>query len=91
MTHVSSTASLSSTLAALDVLTNAVAVLVPFYRALLFRCLGCFKRVEDSEICFKGDPAPSMWLLSSGFHWMLTTVILYVLLVRNRTVHKKKE
>lgn len=91
VTHVSPTSSLSSILATLDVLTNVVAVMVPIYRALLFRFVGCFPRIEDSETCLKGDPSPTMWLLSSGVHWMLTTIMMYFLLVHKKSLNIKVE
>jgi len=92
VTQVTPKSSFSSVLATLDVLTNAVAVLVPFYRAMLFRFMGCFPRmVENSNTCLKGDPTPFMWLVSSGVHWMFTTITLYFLLIHNQYRNLKEE
>ena len=89
---------LGSVLAALDVLQNAAAVTVPFYRTLLFKMLAHFQQGdEDSESAVMiGDPNPTMWLKSSLVHWVLATLLLFILLRGNKVriesnSSKKKE
>eukprot|EP00980_Cylindrotheca_fusiformis_P009084 scaffold1965_cov110-Cylindrotheca_fusiformis.AAC.7 len=58
--------SMFSILAALDVLQNASAVTVPFYRTFLFGIL------HDNSVnsTMEGDPDPISWVISTGVHWM---------------------
>jgi len=74
-----------SVFAAMDVLQNASAVTVPFYRAFLFRLLSRGKDQDDadtssSEIIMEGDPDPVAWVLCAGFHWVLASICMLYLL-----------
>eukprot|EP00565_Helicotheca_tamesis_P008134 CAMPEP_0185733386 /NCGR_PEP_ID=MMETSP1171-20130828/19337_1 /TAXON_ID=374046 /ORGANISM="Helicotheca tamensis, Strain CCMP826" /LENGTH=152 /DNA_ID=CAMNT_0028403111 /DNA_START=96 /DNA_END=551 /DNA_ORIENTATION=+ len=59
LTQVAPKDSLGSVLAALDVLQNAAAVTVPFYRTFLFAAMGTISNDEDADM--RGDPCPYMW------------------------------
>jgi len=76
LTHVTPKESMGSVLAALDVLQNATAVTVPFYRTLLFSFLG-----PGGETGMVGDPDPSMWVVSSAVHWVICAVAMRFLLL----------
>ena len=82
-----------SVFAALDVLQNASAVTVPFYRAALFRFLN--GRTEDASSGIDGDPDPVVWVLCSGLHWAVASVFMLYLLRPARpfstTVASKKK
>ena len=78
ITHVAPKESLGSVLAALDVLQNATAVTVPFYRTILFAMLGGGHRGHTMQ----GDPEPIRWVISSGIHWFLAAAAMSVLLLR---------
>jgi hypothetical protein len=78
ITHVAPKESLGSVLAALDVLQNATAVTVPFYRTLLFALLG-----GEHRGTMAGDPEPARWVLSSGVHWLVAAVAMGFLLLRS--------
>jgi MFS family permease len=56
VTHVTPKESLGSVLAALDVLQNATAVTVPFYRTMLFAFLG--PGGDGADVAMVGDPDP---------------------------------
>jgi len=75
VTHVAPKDSLGSVLAALDVLQNATAVTVPFYRTLLFSFLGA-----DQSASMRGDPEPIKWILSSAIHWCVAGTIMGIIL-----------
>jgi preprotein translocase subunit SecG len=81
VTHVAPKDSLGSVLAALDVLQNATAVTVPFYRTILFHALG-----GHGE-----DPSPQTWVVSTGLHWVVTSLVMGVLLRRPMSREKTKE
>jgi MFS family permease len=88
VTHVTPKESMGSVLAALDVLQNATAVSVPFYRTMLFSFLGS-QNAENFAI--KGDPNPMAWIVSSGCHWLLAAFAMgYLLLSPNRQEKMKK-
>jgi hypothetical protein len=74
-----------SVFAAMDVLQNASAVTVPFYRAFLFRLLSRGKDQDDadtssSETTMEGDPDPVAWVLCAGFHWVIASICMLYLL-----------
>lgn len=69
-----------SVFAAMDVLQNASAVTVPFYRAFLFRVLNRNKYQDDTEIAIDGDPDPVAWVLCAGFHWAIASACMFYLL-----------
>jgi len=74
-----------SVFAAMDVLQNASAVTVPFYRAFLFRLLSRSNHEDDSnastnQITMDGDPDPVAWVLCAGFHWVVASVCMLYLL-----------
>jgi hypothetical protein len=75
---------MGSVLAALDVLQNATAVSVPFYRTLLFYFLG-------SSEAMKGDPNPMAWIFSSGCHWLLAACAMGYLLLPSPNDPQEKE
>lgn len=79
LTQVAPKESLSSVLAALDVLQNAASVSVPFYRTVLFRILNNVGQ-EDESASMVGDPDPRIWLLSSTLHWVGFAVVVWLLL-----------
>lgn len=82
VTQVAPKDSISSVLAALDVLQNLASVSVPFYRTILFKVLSCCAGEVDHNACMVGDPCPIMWLQSSLIHWILTTAVLCGLLFK---------
>eukprot|EP00535_Pseudo-nitzschia_heimii_P004441 CAMPEP_0197174486 /NCGR_PEP_ID=MMETSP1423-20130617/987_1 /TAXON_ID=476441 /ORGANISM="Pseudo-nitzschia heimii, Strain UNC1101" /LENGTH=475 /DNA_ID=CAMNT_0042623427 /DNA_START=101 /DNA_END=1528 /DNA_ORIENTATION=+ len=71
-----------SVFAALDVLQNASAVTVPFYRAALFRFLDGRTTDESgaSSGGVHGDPDPVVWVLCSGLHWAVASACMLYLL-----------
>ncbi|KAG7359794.1 tetracycline resistance protein [Nitzschia inconspicua] len=75
-----------SIFAALDVLQNASAVTVPFYRTFLFQLLGG-RNDDNNDARMEGDPDPVQWVITSGIHWTLATVLMGLLLLpmRNKT------
>ena len=77
--------SLGSVLAALDVLSNAASVTVPFYRTFLFSMLAG----DDDEAAIVGDPSPERWLKSSFIHWAAFAIIVSILL-RSASIHEDK-
>ena len=88
LTRVAPEDSIFSVFAALDVLQNASAVTVPFYRTFLFRVLGGSSD-EQHNSGLTGDPDPIRWVISSGIHWVVATIILSFLLRPDRTSHLK--
>ena len=70
--------SLGSVLAALDVLSNALSVTVPFYRTFLFNVIAD----NDDDADMIGDPTPERWLMSSFIHWTVFAIIITCLLLR---------
>jgi MFS family permease len=70
--------SVFSVFAALDVLKNASAVTVPFYRTFLFQILGSgwSTKYHQSTSGMEGDPEPIAWVLSSGIHWVFAFVTM---------------
>lgn len=75
LTRVAPAESMFSVFAALDVLQNASAVTVPFYRTFLFHLLR-----HSSETSMEGDPDPVSWVFASGMHWLLAALAMAVLL-----------
>lgn len=72
--------SIFSIFAALDVLQNASAVTVPFYRTFLFWLMDG----SSQSTAMEGDPDPISWVLSSGIHWVVACgVMSYFLWPRN--------
>jgi len=86
VTQIAPPESLGSVLAALDVMQNAASVFVPFYRTILF--MACTTN-EDSQAAMLGDPSPRMWLKSSLLHWVVATIVMSRLLLRNENAVKK--
>jgi hypothetical protein len=84
VTHVAPKESMGSVLAALDVLQNATAVSVPFYRTMLFGLLGG----NNEHAQMKGDPNPIKWVTSSGIHWLMAAVVMACLLL---SPHRQQE
>jgi hypothetical protein len=82
-----------SIFAALDVLQNASAVTVPFYRTFLFQYLGKLTGNTSHEdvIGMQGDPEPVAWVIASGIHWTLAAVAMAALLLPRRDESVKKE
>jgi predicted MFS family arabinose efflux permease len=72
LTRESPDQSIFSIFAALDVLQNASAVTVPFYRTFLFRIMEGSSRKSTME----GDPDPLAWVLSSGIHWVMACGVM---------------
>ncbi|KAL3940089.1 MAG: hypothetical protein SGBAC_005299 [Bacillariaceae sp.] len=82
--------SLFSVFAALDVLQNASAVTVPFYRTFLFRILNRMTTSDDAAAAMEGDPSPLSWVFSSALHWFVAWgVMSYLLLVLPRQAANK--
>eukprot|EP00985_Skeletonema_marinoi_P006536 scaffold2818_cov133-Skeletonema_marinoi.AAC.22 len=77
--------SLGSVLAALDVLSNALSVTVPFYRTFLFNAIAD----DDDDADMIGDPTPERWLMSSFIHWTVFAIIITCLLLRPPSSAKK--
>merc|ERR1712224_830340 len=69
-----------SVFAAMDVLQNASAVTVPFYRAALFQLLNHHNSNNNSTL--DGDPDPVTWVVCAGFHWVVTSLCMLYLLRR---------
>jgi hypothetical protein len=74
-----------SVFAAMDVLQNASAVTVPFYRAFLFRLLSRSNYQDDTDAStiqtnMDGDPDPVAWVLCAGFHWIIASICMLYLL-----------
>mmetsp|Transcript_6328 Transcript_6328/g.13229 ORF Transcript_6328/g.13229 Transcript_6328/m.13229 type:complete len:484 (+) Transcript_6328:179-1630(+) len=95
VTQVSPKESLSSVLAALDVLQNVASVTVPFYRTILFTVAARIGN-EDKNASMRGDPDPRLWLLSSFVHWTAFAAALGCLLIlptalRRRAKQNKQE
>ena len=74
LTTVAPEESMYSVFAALDVLQNAAAVSVPFYRTVLFRILGGSS--GNNHTAMEGDPDPVSWVFSSGIHWVIAAAAL---------------
>ncbi len=100
VTLVAPKQSLGSVLAALDILQNLAAVSVPLYRTILFQILAKMENgksrigMKDDSISMIGDPNPKMWLKSSLIHWILASLIMSALLLkqsRNATGQKIKK
>jgi len=90
LTRVAPQDSIFSVFAALDVLQNASAVTVPFYRTFLFRLLGA--NSDGKQLgSLTGDPDPIRWVLSSGTHWVVATCVLTYLLRPDRRNHSLTE
>jgi predicted MFS family arabinose efflux permease len=87
VTHVAPKESMGSVLAALDVLQNATAVSVPFYRTILFGLLGG----SNEHAQMKGDPNPIKWVTSSGIHWLMAAVVMACLLLSPRRQEEDEE
>jgi hypothetical protein len=85
LTRVAPKDSIFSVFAALDVLQNASAVTVPFYRTYLFRVLGGSSGELHSSM--EGDPDPISWVISSGLHWFLASFVMVYLLRPDRSRH----
>ena len=74
-----------SIFAALDVLKNATAITVPFYRAFLFKYMTATSDNNDDgnnteSISMDGDPDPVSWILCAGCHWIVAALIMVYLL-----------
>jgi hypothetical protein len=80
LTRVAPEESIFSVFAALDVLQNASAVTVPFYRTFLFRILGggssTITTTTTTTAAMEGDPDPVSWVFSSGIHWLIATAAM---------------
>ena len=76
LTRVAPHDSIFSVFAALDVLQNASAVTVPFYRTFLFRVLAGGGSRGKLSPAMEGDPEPVMWALSSGIHWIIASMAM---------------
>lgn len=74
LTRVAPEESIFSVFAVLDVLQNASAVTVPFYRTFLFRLLGGGSQALKTTT--EGDPDPVAWVFSSGLHWIVATAVM---------------
>lgn len=75
VTQVTPKDSLSSVLAALDVLQNLASVTVPFYRTSLFYLMARYSG-GDKEAEMAGDPTPFVWLASSVLHWTVFAILI---------------
>lgn len=83
--------SLFSVFAALDVLQNASAVTVPFYRTFLFRILNQIE-TDATTTAMEGDPNPMAWVFSSALHWLVAWGIMsYLLLVLPQQLARRSE
>jgi len=82
LTRVAPEESIFSVFAALDVLQNACAVTVPFYRTFLFRILDGSS--SDHHASMEGDPDPISWVVSSGLHWVIATLVMAYLLLPDK-------
>lgn len=76
--------SLGSVFATIDVLQNTAQVTVPFYRTVLFSLAQPAEGDSNNNpsINQNGDPDPNMWLMSSGFHWLIATAAFSYLLLQ---------
>lgn len=85
LSHATPKAAIFSVYAALDVLQNAVAVLTPFYRTVLF------DRMPKSsfEEAMEGDPDPVAFLWVSGVHWGLVVAAIMYLLISSWPKQRK--
>eukprot|EP00934_Nitzschia_sp_Nitz4_P002325 Nitzschia sp. Nitz4//scaffold56_size114212//62146//63582//NITZ4_003952-RA/size114212-processed-gene-0.39-mRNA-1//1//CDS//3329554712//2325//frame0 len=88
LTRVAPQESLFSVFAVLDVLQNASAVTVPFYRTFLFRLLQSDS--QETTTAMEGDPDPVSWAFASGIHWVLATLAVLVLLRPEASMAPKK-
>lgn len=79
LTTVAPKESIFSVFAALDVLQNASAVTVPFYRTTLFQLLGGGS--GNHQASMEGDPDPVAWVFSGGLHWGLAAFLMSGLLL----------
>lgn len=88
VTVVTPKESLGSVLATLDVLRNAAAVSVPFYRTMLFQILasisndGIEEDNHNKRSKMVGDPNPFSWSKLSLIHWSIASIILCCLLLK---------
>ena len=89
LTRVTPDESIFSVFAALDVLQNASAVTVPFYRTFLFRILRGYSGELKSSM--EGDPDAIAWVFTSGLHWMVATVTLSYFLLPSSRAERLKE
>lgn len=85
-----------SVFAAMDVLQNASAVTVPFYRAFLFRLLNSINHQYDAgalanQATMNGDPDPVAWVLCAGFHWVVASACMFYLLRPSQQLSKPLE
>jgi hypothetical protein len=81
LTQVAPQDAIFSIFAALDVLQNASAVTVPFYRTVLFRILRTNSDGSDNDAEMEGDPDPVQWVVTSGIHWTFATIVMGLLLL----------
>ena len=86
ISQVAPKSSIGSVVAAVDILGNAVSVTTPIYRTLLFAAIASVSHSVDESAAMKGDPDPDLWLLSSTFHWILTTIIFCCLLLNGKLI-----
>lgn len=95
VTLITPKSSINSVLAALDVLQNAAAVTVPFYRAALFQILAKVHVGENGEddqgSLMTGDPCPRKWLISSSAHWFISALLMYLFLKEKRKESSSSE
>lgn len=82
-----------SIFAVLDVLQNATAVTVPFYRAFLFNYMRSIaaSNMKGNTTTMDGDPDPISWVLCAGTHWLffaaLATTILFEAKKKKNKIH----
>ena len=94
LTQVAPKGTISSALAALDILQNIVAVSVPFYRTALFSLIEYLTKCAKGDVdqcMMTGDPEPRAWLLSSAIHWFLFTISIHWLLSRGFAKDNKEK
>mmetsp|Transcript_4704 Transcript_4704/g.10503 ORF Transcript_4704/g.10503 Transcript_4704/m.10503 type:complete len:435 (-) Transcript_4704:4-1308(-) len=89
VTQVAPKDSLSSVLAALDVLQNLASVTVPLYRTYLFYVMARYSG-GDQEAEMAGDPTPSLWLMSSVLHWTIFAILIRSALLGTSKGDEKK-
>jgi hypothetical protein len=77
LTQIAPEDAIFSIFAALDVLQNATAVTVPFYRTFLFQVLG---GGANKDTAMEGDPDPVHWVITSGIHWAVASLVMAYLL-----------
>mmetsp|Transcript_4294 Transcript_4294/g.12264 ORF Transcript_4294/g.12264 Transcript_4294/m.12264 type:complete len:516 (+) Transcript_4294:115-1662(+) len=80
LTNVAPEDSIFSVFAALDVLENAAAVSVPFYRTRLFTLLPR-RHGTDADAGMSGDPDPVAWAFSGSIHWMVAAIAMSFMLL----------